>query len=393
MKNCSLFLPIADDQVLHDTVFSAFPDARIDIAGKPNDWQNISVTYKKGWFGKSMIIIHKRSFQYQGEEFANMMAGMMNFIGQIPAQNENIKFKLMTQVQSIKASLGIVSDGSNDMFEAGIFGIIAKLDGFVFTDGSNFLDHQKNLILNTAGHSTINDLSNIKDNDVRLGMADASDTAELTLDQIQRKERSMQTLSAKNIPILSNLPCVESEEETDIRTTEDICKRTIAVAICAIKGEGVDAEIVQKVTEQFGADMFFSPKEAGFISNPNPDDQQRANFAWRYECVWVLLWALGYVKELGFPDRICDVPLAVSYIRDQGSLENLIKNAKPRSKSTILDEADLIYRMNWACTNARVKNQSASANMDAGVVYERHYALNWLIRYQNQDWDSVSTDT
>jgi hypothetical protein len=50
MKNCSLFLPIADDQVLHDTIISAFPDARIDIAGKPNDWQSISITYKKGWF-------------------------------------------------------------------------------------------------------------------------------------------------------------------------------------------------------------------------------------------------------------------------------------------------------------------------------------------------------
>jgi hypothetical protein len=34
-KNCSLFLPIADEQVLHDTIISAFPDARIDIAENP----------------------------------------------------------------------------------------------------------------------------------------------------------------------------------------------------------------------------------------------------------------------------------------------------------------------------------------------------------------------
>jgi hypothetical protein len=167
----------------------------------------------------------------------------------------------------------------------------------------------------------------------------------------------------------------------------------IAVAICAVKGEGVDAEIVQKVTDQFDAASFFSPKDAIFIADQHPDDQQRANFAWRYECLWVFLWSLGYVKALDFPDHICNVPEAVGFIRDQGSLENLIKNAAPRSKSAILDEADLIYRMNWACTNARIKNQLAPANMDVGVVYERHYALNWLIRYRNQDWDSVSTDT
>jgi hypothetical protein len=67
----------------------------------------------------------------------------------------------------------------------------------------------------------------------------------------------MQTLIERKIPGLSNLPCVESEAETDIRTTEDICKRMIAVAICAVKGEGVDAEIVQKVTDQFDAASFF----------------------------------------------------------------------------------------------------------------------------------------
>ena len=27
------------------------------------------------------------------------------------------------------------------------------------------------------------------------------------------------------------------------------------------------------------------------------------------------------------------------------------------------------------------------------VVYERHYALNWLIGYCDQSWDEVTTDT
>nr|WP_246762835.1 DUF4272 domain-containing protein [Rhizobium sp. NZLR1] len=28
-----------------------------------------------------------------------------------------------------------------------------------------------------------------------------------------------------------------------------------------------------------------------------------------------------------------------------------------------------------------------------GAVYARHYALNWLIGYMDQDWDDISTDT
>lgn len=30
---------------------------------------------------------------------------------------------------------------------------------------------------------------------------------------------------------------------------------------------------------------------------------------------------------------------------------------------------------------------------DAGVVQERHHALNWLIGYCGQDWDDITTDT
>jgi hypothetical protein len=59
----------------------------------------------------------------------------------------------------------------------------------------------------------------------------------------------------------------------------------------------------------------------------------------------------------------------------------------------ILDQADLILRLDWACVNARVKKEPAPGNLDKGVVFERHHSLNWLINYMNQDWDNVSTDT
>jgi hypothetical protein len=59
----------------------------------------------------------------------------------------------------------------------------------------------------------------------------------------------------------------------------------------------------------------------------------------------------------------------------------------------ILDQADLIYRYHWAVVDARVKGKQPPAGLDPGIVYERHYALNWLIRYSDQEWDDISTDT
>lgn len=104
--------------------------------------------------------------------------------------------------------------------------------------------------------------------------------------------------------------------------------------------------------------------------------------AWRHECFWVILWALGYIDELGRPDTICDVKRAVSILRVNGS-DGFLKNANLRPQSEILDAADLIFRYHWAVVDARVNQRDAPAGLD----------LNWLVGYMDQEWDDVSTDT
>ena len=105
-----------------------------------------------------------------------------------------------------------------------------------------------------------------------------------------------------------------------------------------------------------------------------------------------MLWALGYIETLNYPDKVCDVPKAVGILRDI-STKDFITKAKLRDLSEILDQADLIYRYDWAVVNARLKKQDAPADIDGGIVLERHHALNWLIGYMNQEWDDVTTDT
>ncbi|RYD48086.1 MAG: DUF4272 domain-containing protein, partial [Verrucomicrobiaceae bacterium] len=100
----------------------------------------------------------------------------------------------------------------------------------------------------------------------------------------------------------------------------------------------------------------------------------------------------GQSSTLPKPDGICDVPKLVGFIKDRDAAQ-FIKDAKLRPFPDIIDQADLIYRYHWATTDARVKNKPSPAKLEAGVVQERHYALNWLIGYMGQHWDDISTDT
>jgi hypothetical protein len=159
-----------------------------------------------------------------------------------------------------------------------------------------------------------------------------------------------------------------------------------------MKGEGLENEEIKKLVKKYEIADAFSPKECKFIDNPKPSKHDRIQFAWHYECYSVMLWSLGFLDELPRPDKICDVAREVSFLRDLGR-ESFLKKAKLRPAREILDAADLICRYHWATTEARIKNQPSPASLDPGVVHERHYALNWLIGYSDQEWDDVTTDT
>ncbi|MBQ6696365.1 MAG: DUF4272 domain-containing protein [Lachnospiraceae bacterium] len=217
---------------------------------------------------------------------------------------------------------------------------------------------------------------------------------------MQRRDRTLEKLHARHIFVTEWLPLVETEETAHFRTTEEIAGRAAALLIVALYSECLlgekmsiaeAREFVTPIIADFRADNYFSPKEKAYLENDHSTEQEQIQFAWQYEPLMVMLWALGYEPELFFPDRICDVPGIVRIMRENGSIDSLVENAKPRTHAELLDEADMIYRMDWACVDTRIHSLPAPAGMDGGVVMERHKALNWLIL--EDDWDEVDIST
>lgn len=208
----------------------------------------------------------------------------------------------------------------------------------------------------------------------------------------KRKSNSILILKKNKIPFIKHLPVIESENDTIIRSKKEICERAICLAFVAPYAEGLEKEVLLKKIEEFKVQDQFTKEEKEFFELDNFDDSVKAKFIWRYESLWTLLWSLSYVDQLELPTDICDVPFSVKTIADQGR-DNFISNAVLRSKKEILDQADLIYRIHWATTDARINNQDMPAGLNNSTVYERHYSLNWIIQYCEQNWDDVCTNT
>ena len=210
--------------------------------------------------------------------------------------------------------------------------------------------------------------------------------------QIERRERSIQKLKSMGLPFSEKLPVVEDAAELQLRSPPEVARRCIAIAICGIKGESDgDEELVAPLVKKYGAQASFTPKETAFIRNRRPPKQELVDYSWQYECAHVLLWALGEVEALTPPHKPCDAASEITALMAKDP-EAFIKNATLRKSEEILDMVDLYYHLDWAAVEMRVKGRSCD-RIDEGVVRERHRALNWLIRYMNQDWDDVTTDT
>jgi hypothetical protein len=217
------------------------------------------------------------------------------------------------------------------------------------------------------------------------------DSPNPTAAQLERKRKSTTIVQQLGLPTLDRLPVVEDEVTVTPRSKDEVASRCVATAICAVKGESNDQALIDQLVQKYSAKSFFSPEERKFIEDRNPSKQSLADFGWRYECVHVFLWALGYLPGLNPPDRIADVAKEAAILRDKGP-EGFTKDAKLRPMAEILDQNDLYYRLHWAVIDLRLKNR-ASDKANEEIIMERHRALNWLVRYMNQAWDDVTTDT
>lgn len=70
-----------------------------------------------------------------------------------------------------------------------------------------------------------------------------------------------------------------------------------------------------------------------------------------------------------------------------------ISSAELRDQREIDEEHENVYQAHWTVRDAKINNTEIPENLDPEVIYERHYAFNWVAGYMGQSWDDIATDT
>lgn len=222
---------------------------------------------------------------------------------------------------------------------------------------------------------------------------------------LARKERSIERLKQHEVPYIEHLPPIESKDTVRIRTKEEIAKRAVSCLLTIqyacdlnqindLEELKESKEFVLYTLDKYGLKDCLTDNEKQILYHANAAQQDIVNMVWKYEAYWVLIWSLGLVPTLEFPSDTCDCQHAIEVVSSHQTFEEFLASATLRSIEEILDEADLIFRYDWACVDARIKGLQPPADLDGSVVLERHKALNWLIDAgEEDDWDNASTNT
>lgn len=408
MKNyCTLYTHEVHSPQLVKEIESLFPKGKITTRTE-NGFNVIHVKSKSGLFGpKKEFQISTRERETPSFELTTTnspitenLAGMMGFVGQLPCENPTVKDLLLKKIGTINSETIIMSNGDLNV-ELGSFvkGLSKKYNALLFvspsshiaqSDSQHFLNADLNLVLDISGNSKVDTL----DVSINAAYFDNANT-ELEEDQTTRKKASESVLEKSQLKINRNLPCIESEKETTIRSFQEIVDRLNVLSVINLFAfNNINSEQGLEMLNKFGLYYKASPNEIELLTNPTEEAKMRET--WKCEAILVLLWALKVIPELPFPNQMADLngiprdqyPILI----DENSLLSLNTYTENRSAAEILDTNDLYYRIHWACVDARI-NQIQMDTVNSGVAYERHYALNWLINYRDQDWDNVSCDT
>jgi Domain of unknown function (DUF4272) len=240
---------------------------------------------------------------------------------------------------------------------------------------------------------------------------DPSGTAEkVVLTEAQRRrKRTIGYLKLWGIETDLSTLSVSLEETSILATTAEIVGKAKVFCLLSLKGQGLTLREVFAFADAYEVWGHVSVAENNYILDEAAPESDDVQYAWRYEALNALLWALGYSKHLGFPAEASDPAKAVERcmgmivgntdsqrtsksqrketnqrrgnetVPESGSAnENAPVPGEARSPKELLDAADVAFALSAIALSVPV-GQPAPADLHRGVVYERALAFRWLL--------------
>ncbi len=177
-----------------------------------------------------------------------------------------------------------------------------------------------------------------------------------------------------------------------MHSPQAVAERLLALFAVSSKAVNPSTDLTAWVERNDVGQHFSEAERAFFYSSQAAERQALVNFSWRSEALVALVWALGGLQEmpsLSEQAKLSELPL----VREAYSNpEAFIRQATLRAEEQLVEMEDHLYQQHWRVRDAQLFGKQMPPELNPGVVYERRYAMSWLVG-DEEDWDDVPTDT
>lgn len=172
------------------------------------------------------------------------------------------------------------------------------------------------------------------------------------------------------------VPLVGTHDHPD---TEAVVGRAKALCLVGLKGQGLSVRETFAFADAYGVWDHLTVAENDFVLDTDPPVEDLVMYAWKFEGLRVMEWALGLVKHLAFPAEPASpataTELCVHHILNAPEGDSL----SLRSTKELLDGADVAWCIS-AVSAALRASPVEGLTVDHGIVHERALAFDWLVR-------------
>ena len=196
------------------------------------------------------------------------------------------------------------------------------------------------------------------------------------------------------------LPLLGDGDIAWVRPAGDVVARCHAIASAIGVQQGAEAGEIADELREHDLERWLSGPERALLRHRLGEEeldeaaveQAEVDVSWRQECLWALLWALGFVDELK-PDEYCGDESAYERMAPEMDPAQTVEGIELRPVEELAAELDFQLCLHWYTREARVQGTEdrLPEPIAEEFVQERRVALEWL--FTDEDWEEIALDT
>lgn len=310
-------------------------------------------------------------------------------------KNIYIKQNILYQIALFQSGYAItfeMDDKARDEFMLLIMEVADKMDALVFWESGEISNSYGDILLDSRGNSEVKTFFPID------GYLKSDIIQKLPLKMKNHVYESNLVLEEKGIYAPTRLLPIHDDKLYIFQEPLDILKRLVASVCLAVYSdyliqENFQGDVayhkVEHLLQMFQAYPYFTTDEIEYLNHFHPKKEKVFYYVKYYECAYVFLWALNFIKELNLLPQERLNNFVVERLFQNKSFSQLCKKAKLREKEELTKEMDLAQRYLWSTQDAKRLNFQPFKGMNETQMYLRMHAFSWMMNETYHTWDQV----